>query len=450
MVTGDGAGFVNMEKIKGIHYAIRSGMAAADTALEALGADGAVGPLDGYRERLESSGMLCRSCAMPGTTARCSSTACSSEHRSRWSSEFPRRLGIHRDGEATKKGARLDRPDPGRMDGATFVGLTGTLHREDEPSHMSILDPQQCVACERDYANACTHFCPGQVYRWNGSRDRAQPLELPPLHELHGEVPGRRHPLDPARGRRGTALQAALKELPGHSSGVRATVFPCAGGARAPSPILTMDRSAIDAAGDRMPRKTILVIGTLDTKGVEFAYIGDLIAARGHATLVMDAGVTEPAWAPDIDAARVAEAGGGNLDELRAAHDRANALEVMCRGARAVALELVAEGRIDGVIGLGGSGGTAIATSAMRALPVGLPKLMVSTMASGDVSPIRRREGHHDDVLGRRRRRAQPDLARGSSPTRQAPCAAWSSRPSPPCRTARCSPRRCSASPRRA
>jgi uncharacterized protein (UPF0261 family) len=133
-------------------------------------------------------------------------------------------------------------------------------------------------------------------------------------------------------------------------------------------------------------RKTILVIGTLDTKAVEFAYIRDLIAARGHATLVLDAGTSEPGWAPDISAARVAEAGGGDLEALRAARDRATTLEVMCNGARAVALELLAEDRFDGVIGLGGSGGTAIATAAMKALPVGMPKVMVSTMASGDVS----------------------------------------------------------------
>lgn len=136
----------------------------------------------------------------------------------------------------------------------------------------------------------------------------------------------------------------------------------------------------------QMAHKTILLIGTLDTKGVEFAYIRDLIAARGHATLVLDAGVGEPQWTPDIGAERVATAGGGDLAALREANDRAQALEVMCRGVRVVALDLLAEGRIDGVIGLGGSGGTAFATSAMRALPVGLPKVMVSTMASGDVS----------------------------------------------------------------
>jgi len=136
-----------------------------------------------------------------------------------------------------------------------------------------------------------------------------------------------------------------------------------------------------------MAAKTILVIGTLDTKGVEFAYLRDLITARGHTPLVMDAGVYEPAWTPDIAAARVAAAGGGDLDALRAAGDRATALDVMCNGVRAVALELAAAGRIDGILGLGGSGGTALATSAMRAMPVGMPKVMVSTMASGDVSP---------------------------------------------------------------
>lgn len=135
-----------------------------------------------------------------------------------------------------------------------------------------------------------------------------------------------------------------------------------------------------------MAAKTILVIGTLDTKGVEFAYVRDLIVGRGHRPLVLDAGTGEPPWAPDIAADRVAAAGGGDLATLRAARDRASTLEVMCRGAAVVAAELAAAGEIDGVIGLGGSGGTAIGTAAMRALPVGVPKVMVSTMASGDVS----------------------------------------------------------------
>ncbi len=132
--------------------------------------------------------------------------------------------------------------------------------------------------------------------------------------------------------------------------------------------------------------KTILIIGTLDTKGDEVAYVRDRVAALGYRPLVLDAGVQPPGWTPAIDAGRVAAAGGGSLQALRAAGDRAAALDVMCRGVAAVARELLADPGFDGVIGLGGSGGTAIGTAAMRALPVGLPKVMVSTMASGDVS----------------------------------------------------------------
>ena len=134
--------------------------------------------------------------------------------------------------------------------------------------------------------------------------------------------------------------------------------------------------------------KTILIIGTLDTKGDEFAYVRDLIQARGHKTTLLDAGVSgEPAFAPDITADQVATAGGESLAALRAAADRGAALEVMGRGARALALAEYEADRVDGVISLGGSGGTSIATYAMLGLPVGLPKVMVSTMASGNVAP---------------------------------------------------------------
>lgn len=136
-----------------------------------------------------------------------------------------------------------------------------------------------------------------------------------------------------------------------------------------------------------MPR-TVLLIGTLDTKGAEYAYVRDLIAARGHHVLVMDAGVSgEPAFAPDISAAAVAAAGGGKLEELRARGDRGAALEVMSRGVAALAPQLYVEGKFDGVLSLGGSGGTAIASAALRELPVGVPKVMVSTVASGDTRP---------------------------------------------------------------
>jgi len=133
---------------------------------------------------------------------------------------------------------------------------------------------------------------------------------------------------------------------------------------------------------------TILLIGTLDTKGTEFAYVRDLIHERGHRTLVMDVGVLhDPPFTPDVGAAEVAEAGDAALEKLRQQADRGQAVEVMTRGACVLAKHLHGQGRIDGVLGLGGSGGTALATAAMRALPVGLPKVMVSTMASGDVAP---------------------------------------------------------------
>ncbi|MEZ4865202.1 MAG: Tm-1-like ATP-binding domain-containing protein [Caldilineaceae bacterium] len=140
--------------------------------------------------------------------------------------------------------------------------------------------------------------------------------------------------------------------------------------------------------------KTILLIGTLDTKAHEYAYLRDLIQRRGHRTLVMDASVfdsTATARAaplmPDIDAAQVAQAGGSDLVALREQGDRNQALVIMTQGCVALARQLFAEGRFDAVLGLGGSGGTALATAVMRELPIGVPKVMVSTIASGDVGP---------------------------------------------------------------
>ncbi|MGZ6341773.1 MAG: Tm-1-like ATP-binding domain-containing protein [Candidatus Limnocylindrales bacterium] len=134
--------------------------------------------------------------------------------------------------------------------------------------------------------------------------------------------------------------------------------------------------------------KTILLIGTLDTKGHEYEYIRDLIRSRGHQTFVLDAGVLgEPTFTPDRPAVRTAEAGGGSLAELREKRDRGHALEIMGLGARALVGPLLAEGKFDAVFCMGGSGGTSIGSTAMQALPVGLPKLILSTMASGDVGP---------------------------------------------------------------
>jgi uncharacterized protein (UPF0261 family) len=134
--------------------------------------------------------------------------------------------------------------------------------------------------------------------------------------------------------------------------------------------------------------QTILLAGTLDTKGPEYAFVRDRLRALGCDVLVMDLGIQgEPSFAPDIPAAEVARAGGGSLDDLRARADRGAAVDVMQRGACALTPALFASHRFDGMLGLGGGGGTTMVTAAMRTLPVGVPKLMVSTMASGQTAP---------------------------------------------------------------
>ncbi len=133
--------------------------------------------------------------------------------------------------------------------------------------------------------------------------------------------------------------------------------------------------------------KTIAIFGALDTKGQEFAFLKAAIEQRGFQTLVVDTGVLgEPFFPPDITHEQVATAGGATLADLVVKSDRGEAMAVMQAGAAAVARLLHNEGKIDGIIGMGGGGGTSIATAAMRALPVGFPKLMVSTVASGDTS----------------------------------------------------------------
>ena len=132
----------------------------------------------------------------------------------------------------------------------------------------------------------------------------------------------------------------------------------------------------------------VLLAGTLDTKGTEYAYVRDRLHAMGVGTLVMDLGVlADPSWTPDIAAAEVAEAGGTPLADLRSRADRGAAVDVMQRGACTLVPRLLAEGRIHGVLGLGGGGGTTMVAAAMRTLPVGVPKLIVSTMASGNTAP---------------------------------------------------------------
>ncbi len=133
--------------------------------------------------------------------------------------------------------------------------------------------------------------------------------------------------------------------------------------------------------------KTIGIIGALDTKGAEFAFLKAEIEKRGFRTLVINIGVIgQPLFEPDISAEEVARAGGTELAELIERRDRGEAMQVMTQGIVHVIKQLQEEGKIDGVISMGGGGGTVVGTSAMRALPIGFPKVMVSTVASGDVS----------------------------------------------------------------
>jgi uncharacterized protein (UPF0261 family) len=132
----------------------------------------------------------------------------------------------------------------------------------------------------------------------------------------------------------------------------------------------------------------VVLLGTLDTKGTEYAFLRDRLRERGVDVLVVDAGVYEPVGLePDISRDEVARAGGADLEELTAAGDRGAAVTAMAAGAEQVVRRLHGEGKLAGILGLGGSGGSSIATRAMRALPVGVPKLMVSTVASGDTRP---------------------------------------------------------------
>jgi len=132
----------------------------------------------------------------------------------------------------------------------------------------------------------------------------------------------------------------------------------------------------------------VALVGTLDTKGPDFAFLAGRLRAAGAEVIVVDAGTGEPdGLTPDVDGESVAAAAQTTRAELREAADRGRAVTEMGRGAALVVADLVARGRVGGVLAAGGSGGSSIAAQVMAALPVGLPKLLVSTMASGDVSP---------------------------------------------------------------
>jgi len=125
----------------------------------------------------------------------------------------------------------------------------------------------------------------------------------------------------------------------------------------------------------------------LDTKGKEYAFIKELIEKQNIETLVVDFGVQgKPAFKPDITRSKIAKAGGGDLSYLSSGDHKDEAMKVMATGLAVVVRKLYDQGKLDGIIGMGGTGGTSIITAAMRTLPVGVPKVMVSTVGGGVVS----------------------------------------------------------------
>ena len=152
---------------------------------------------------------------------------------------------------------------------------------------------------------------------------------------------------------------------------------------------------------------SVVLLGTLDTKGAEYEFLRDRVRELGCDVILVDAGVLSDPSPGDVTADEVAAAAGESRAALAAANDRGPAVLAMTRGATEVVKRLYAEGKVDGVLGVGGSGGSSIVSAAMQALPVGVPKMIVSTMALGRHPPVRRHLRHRDDVLGRRHRRHQ-------------------------------------------
>ncbi|WP_439557546.1 Tm-1-like ATP-binding domain-containing protein [Dyadobacter sp.] len=147
-----------------------------------------------------------------------------------------------------------------------------------------------------------------------------------------------------------------------------------------------------------MTDKSILIIGCFDTKGEAFSYLRECITNLGETVITMDTGVLAalPAFPVDFTAAEVAAEAGTTIEALRTRRDRGYAMDIMGRGAASIVRNLVESGKIKGAIGMGGGGGTYIALSAMQEIPLGIPKLCLSTLATKDLT---RQVGHKDITL---------------------------------------------------
>lgn len=133
--------------------------------------------------------------------------------------------------------------------------------------------------------------------------------------------------------------------------------------------------------------KTIAIAGTFDSKGAEFLYVKSVIESLGLHTFTIHCGVFEPMFRPDVSHIEVGKAANADIQEIAARKDRSAGTEVLARGMEKIIPKLYAEGKFDGILSFGGTGGTSIVTAGMRKLPIGVPKLMVSTVASGNTEP---------------------------------------------------------------
>lgn len=132
--------------------------------------------------------------------------------------------------------------------------------------------------------------------------------------------------------------------------------------------------------------KTIAIVGTFDSKGTEYKYVKELVESLGLNTFTIHTGVFEPLFVPDVSNEEVAKAAGEDIHKIEEKKDRALATEILSKGMKKLIPKLYAEGKFDGILSFGGTGGTSIVTPGMRELPIGVPKLMVSTVASGNTA----------------------------------------------------------------
>jgi uncharacterized protein (UPF0261 family) len=130
--------------------------------------------------------------------------------------------------------------------------------------------------------------------------------------------------------------------------------------------------------------KTIAIAGTFDSKGKEFSYVKNILEGLGLKTLTIHCGVFEPMFETDVSNEEVAREVGADIKEIAAKRDRALGTEILSKGMEKLIPRLYSEGKFHGIISFGGSGGTSLVTPGMRALPIGVPKVMVSTVASGN------------------------------------------------------------------